>query len=113
MNRLIEITYLLSDKGQKESIRRGGDGKQLQKLYCELSEELLRYADVRGDGEVYWRAGYLLYLNTFGIRYYTGTAFDVPQTVESLLVWEKTRRMPFWRRSQCFLRGVDGLQKHR
>jgi hypothetical protein len=42
MNRIVTISYLLSQEGQKQLIREGGNGFQLQIITVPLTDELLQ-----------------------------------------------------------------------
>jgi hypothetical protein len=73
MNKKVTITYYLSQEGQKESIRRGGNGMKEQISEVELTPELLEVSSVLPDGEVIFLMGF----------------FDSPQTLGQLIAWKK------------------------
>lgn len=105
MNNIVQITYLLSQKGQKESIRQGMEGTGLQIIIAPVTEELLYFADVDRYGGLYWNVGYRKEWRLYSIwPYYVGHAFDSPQTVESLIFWaSKNKKRPsFWSRLFSF-----------
>lgn len=52
MSKII-INYKLSEEGRKASLLRGGDGKEDQVLYAEITPAYLKYATVNRDGEAY------------------------------------------------------------
>jgi hypothetical protein len=102
------ITYLLSEEGRKQSLLAGGDGKTKQVLEVDITPELLELADVHDDGQVKLQIGSETsrsILNTTDVMlkiYSDGyvefnhvgdvIAFDVPQTVEALIAFERDRR---------------------
>ena len=50
--RKVEIRYLLSEKGRKESLLAGGDGKHRQTVYTDITPDALRLARVDEEGNV-------------------------------------------------------------
>lgn len=53
----VEVTYTLTEAGQKASLLTGGDGKREQKIKIEATPELLAIAHVRHDGTA-WISGF-------------------------------------------------------
>lgn len=54
----ITLFYLLSEKGKKDSLRKGGNGRVLQKIKVDFKKELLDISRVTEDGEVYCTIGF-------------------------------------------------------
>lgn len=55
MENKAKLTYLLNEEGRKKSLLAGGNGKELQELFTDVTEEILKYADVNSDGAVVFR----------------------------------------------------------
>jgi len=49
----VKITFELSQRGQKDSLLKGGNGKTEQSIYVALTPELLERANVNPDGSAY------------------------------------------------------------
>lgn len=52
------IKYLLNEKGRKNSLLNGDNGKELQEIQAEISERLLKYASVSQNGGVTLEIGF-------------------------------------------------------
>ena len=106
MEKKVRIEYLLSEKGRKASLLAGGDGKEKQIVYADLSQQALELATVNSEGNaVIDLAGGRMYLPeeiTIKGEYHPQWSdqagwtkyfyFDAPQTGEALVVWEAARR---------------------
>ena len=110
-----KIFYLLSEAGQRDSLLKGGNGKELQEITTEATPEIIKLSKIRSDGEIELSIGcYVDYegkLNRFDskrvvLRYevsknsfYSPTVeavhkivyFDTVQTAEQLIAWEMNR----------------------
>lgn len=99
----VKIIYNLSEEGRKKSLLSGGDGKEKQYLYTEITSENLKYATVNANGEAYIEC--LSYrkpeLSTgFGGRPYISYStklvyFDDIQTVEGILNFIKSNEVKY------------------
>jgi hypothetical protein len=110
----VRIEYLLSEEGRKKSLLAGGDGRELQVIETEATPELIELGRVDKDGNVTLKVGFSWYDSTgrtrpWGVEvnkkviqnhyspgwsWATDTStiyFDEPQSVESLIAWEKAR----------------------
>lgn len=108
-----KIFYLLSEAGRKDSLLKGGDGKELQVIETEATPEIIELAQVLPDGQIWLPVGcgierwsgkpnsdypimnYKLYTGYYEKPHLTAetklTLFDTVQTVEKLIEWEKNR----------------------
>lgn len=106
-----KIFYLLSEAGRKDSILKGGNGKELQIIEAEITPEIVMLSNVKPDGEVWLPVGCgINYKGEIDIykypvtRYYVSdigephlkeerkaTYFDSIQTVDQLIAWKKNR----------------------
>jgi len=95
MNKKVTVIYYLSQSGQKESIRQGGDGKQDQKFEADLTPELLEVSSVNKDGDIILDVQVPVFnnplANFYGRTYFNQVSplFDSPQTIEQLIAWKK------------------------
>ncbi|MEW5952608.1 MAG: hypothetical protein AB1815_02460 [Bacillota bacterium] len=112
MSKKVQIKYLLSGQGRKNSILAGGDGKELQTLEVDITPQLVELGNVTQLGDVMLNVGFRLpswkkaaeqvdlekkvlqsgyspgwYWNTKSSIFH----FDTPQTPEALLTWEQAR----------------------
>ena len=101
------IEYLLSEEGRKKSLLSGGNGKATQDIETEITPEILSLASVDSDGNVLLQVGftkntnYVTLSKSIGVRHLSpgwewekkigGKYFDEPQTVGTLLAWERGR----------------------
>ena len=53
-----DIYYLLSEKGRKDSIKKGGNGKIIQCLTVDITDELLKYCSVYENGKAILVVGF-------------------------------------------------------
>lgn len=118
--KMCKVVYLLNEEGRKESLLSGGDGKKIQILYAPITKELLDLASVDKNGEAIVKIGFKgnesdnhwneIKLSTkIRTTYYSNIRvnkpeiidvldrieFDTPQTVESLLEFEKNRVLEY------------------
>lgn len=100
------IKYLLNEKGRKNNLLNGGNGKELQEIQAEISMRLLKYAPVSRDGEVTLEIGFkdnryngviIDYkvahdeLGDYIQEIYEKNYFDRVMTADELLSWEEKR----------------------
>ena len=101
--RKVEIRYLLSEKGRKESLLAGGDGKHRQTVYTDITPDALRLARVDEEGNVLIDLTRQLAVRAEITKYGYGepvikevfdfVVFDNPQTAEQLMSFERERRV--------------------
>lgn len=100
-----KVIYNLSEKGRKQSLLSGGDGKMEQVLYTEVTKEILDLpsTEVTKDGEVIvsFNSNFVTDMEIKYTNNYTGigkpyikeviedVSFDNIQTVDSLISWYK------------------------
>lgn len=58
MDKKVMIKYLLSEEGRKNSLLLGGDGYEVQVIEVEVSERILKLANVDTDGNVELNVGF-------------------------------------------------------
>ena len=101
------VRYLLDMEGRKKSILQGGNGKELQEIFCEVSQQIIDLALVDASGNVTLDVGFKGDYKdrvTVDLEYYEPTSykcairgvekmcyFDEPQTIEKLIEWEIKR----------------------
>ncbi len=106
MEKIAKIHYLLSEAGRKQSLLQGGDGKEEQTVETPATPEVLELATVDKDGNVIIQIG----TSTWTVTGYkvnkspyhhqqpyiekitSKKLFDIPQTAEQLIAWERNRR---------------------
>lgn len=119
--KMCKVVYLLNEEGRKASLLGGGDGKKKQVLYAPITKELLDLASVDNNGEAIVKIGFKgngdagsswneVKISTEikekycrEVRWNKPTIIDVsnviefdePQTVESLLDFEKNRVLEY------------------
>lgn len=105
------IKYLLSEEGRKNSILLGGNGQEVQEIEIEVSERILKLANVDTDGNVKLNVGfkktsygkslesiivdYKEENDEYGkylIQETSRKHFDKVQEINELLNWEENRR---------------------
>lgn len=114
--KMCKVVYLLNEKGRKESLLSGGDGKKIQILYAPITNELLELAEVDKDGNAVVKIGFkgdisreywhgvkkstkISTQGVFGTNLHEPIIMDIEeikefnklQSVESLLEFEKNR----------------------
>lgn len=58
MKKYATIKYLLNEKGRKDRILKGGNGRKLQSLNVLINEQIIKLANVGEDGEVEVKIGF-------------------------------------------------------
>jgi hypothetical protein len=112
MEKKAKVEYLLSEAGRKKSLLAGGDGKELQVVEADITPEIINLAKVDGEGNVKLKVGFLGCTSAYSSRvpidkkpvrvWGSGKGwgwnhveavhqFDAPQTIESLIAWERAR----------------------
>ena len=54
MEKQVKVIYRLSQEGQKKSLMSGGDGKNTQVIFADVTPELLERANISTEGELSW-----------------------------------------------------------
>lgn len=57
LNKKARIRYLLNEEGRKKSLLSGGNGKELQEIYCNATPEVIELARVDKYGNIYLDIG--------------------------------------------------------
>lgn len=105
MEKKATIKYLLSEEGRKNSLLNGGDGKMQQVLEIEISERVIKLAEVDNEGNVILNIGHRFVrssiyevnldytINDYGIISSKTDVvyFDKPMTADELILWEENK----------------------
>lgn len=100
----VVFRYRLNQEGRKASLLAGGNGQEIQEIVADLTPEILDLATVRPDGQPVLEVGFnsTCELDTRPIACFRKPGwtwhaergphyFSAPQTVQSLIAWEKAR----------------------
>lgn len=93
-NKKVRVVYSLAQEGQKDSLRKGGDGKREQAAFFDLTPEWLELARVADDGKAFvdlrspveyyrWEVVTLEYRDTGSPPELTPSTWDQTRSVEA------------------------------